>query len=135
VWIEKGIVKSVVLTPKLTNKYRSLKGSSNTRITDVGLSEHGLFVARKEDGAASVFKLNQNIIESIWDFADSVSGRTAAPRPFTETTPPQANSNKNTDSMYTGAVDKDGNPYVGRMYWSFTLQVRDLRPWVQLVCH
>ena len=135
VWIEKGIVKSVVLTPKLTNKYRSLKGSSNTRITDVGLSEHGLFVARKEDGAASVFKLNQNIIESIWDFADSVSGRTAAPRPFTETTPPQANSNKNTDSMYTGAVDKDGNPYVGRMYWSFTLQVRDLRSWVELVCH
>jgi hypothetical protein len=73
VWIEKGVVKSVALTPKLTSKPQSLKVSSNARITDVGLSEYGLFVVRKEDGSASVFKLNQNAIESIWDFADSVS--------------------------------------------------------------
>ena len=126
VWIEKGVVKSVALTQKLTSKPRSLKGTSSVRITDVGLSEHGLFLARKEDGTASVFKLNQNVIESIWDFADSVSGNTVMPQQFAEITTPKANSNKNADSMYTGGVDKDGNPYVGRMYWSFTLQVRDL---------
>lgn len=73
VWVEKGVVKSVTLTPKLANKPRSLKGYSAARIADVGLLEHGIFVARKEDGAASVFKLNRNAIESIWDFADSVS--------------------------------------------------------------
>jgi hypothetical protein len=123
VWVEKGVVKSVALTPKLTGKPRSLKVSPNARITDVGLSEYGLFVVRKEDGSASVFKLNQNVIESIWDFADSVSRCFVVPRPFAETTLPQASSNKNSDSMYTGAVDKEGNPYVGRMYWSFALQV------------
>ena len=128
-------MKSVALTPKLTSKPRSLKGSPSARITDIGLSEHGLFVARKEDGTASVFKLSQNVIESIWDFADSVSGRAPAPQPFTETSPPQANSNKNSDSMYAGAVDKEGNPYVGRMYWSFTLQVRDLAFLVEPICH
>ena len=128
-------MKSVALTPKLTNKPQSLKGSTNARIVDVGLSEYGLFVTRKEDGSASVFKLTQNTIESIWDFADSVSRYATTLRPFAETTVPQANSDKNSDSMYTGAVDKEGNPYVGRMYWSFTLQVRDLSSLVESVHH
>ena len=135
VWIEKGIVKSVALTPKLTSKPQSLKGSTNARIVDIGLSEYGLFVTRKEDGSASVFKLTQNTIEPIWDFADSVSLYATTLRPFAKTTMPQANSDKNSDSMYTGAIDKEGNPYVGRMYWSFTLQVRDLNSLVEFVYH
>ena len=73
VWIEKGVVKSVALTPKLANNPQGLKGSTSARIIDVGLSGHGLFVVRKEDGSASVFRLDQGAIESIWDFADSVS--------------------------------------------------------------
>jgi len=116
-------VKSVALTPKLANKPQSLKGSTNAKIVDVGLPEYGLFVVRKEDGSASVFRLNQNAIESVWDFADSVGCCIVVLQPFAEMAVPQANSNKNSDSMYTGAVDKEGNPYVGRMYWSFTLQV------------
>ena len=123
VWIEKGVVKSVALTPKLANKPQSLKGSTNAKIADVGLSEYGLFVVRKEDGSASVFRLNQNAIESIWDFADSVGYYVVVLQSFADVAVPQASSNKNSDSMYTGAVDKEGNPYVGRMYWSFTLQV------------
>jgi len=118
-------VKSVALTPKLTNKPQGLKGSTNARIVDVGLSEYGLFVVRKEDGSASVFKLNQNVIESIWDFADSVGCCIAPSQVLADEAVIQENSNKNSDSMYTGAVDKQGNPYVGRMYWSFTLQVCD----------
>jgi len=135
VWIEKGIVKSMALTPKLTNKPQSLRGSTNARIVDVGLSEYGLFVVRKEDGSASVFKLNQNAIDSIWDFADSVSCCTVPFQVLVDKAVLQANSSKNSDSMYTGAVDKQGNPYVGRMYWSFTLQVCDQNSWVELVCH
>ena len=121
-------MKSVALTPKLASKPQSLKGSTNARIVDVGLSEYGLFVVKKEDGSSSVFKLNQNAIESVWDFADSVSCRIISLQPFAETTVPQANSSKNSDSMYTGAVDKEGNPYVGRTYWSFALQVRGFSP-------
>ena len=87
VWIEKGVVKSLALTQKLTNKPRSLKNTPSARITDVGLSEHGLFLSRKDDGTASVFKLKQNAIESIWDFADSVSGCTITPQPSAKTLP------------------------------------------------
>ena len=128
-------MKSVALTPKLTNKPQSLKGSANAKIIDVGLSEYGLFVVRREDGSASVLKLNQNAIETIWDFADSVSCRIVLFQVPTNKVVPQANSNKNSDSMYTGAVDKQGNPYVGRMYWSSTLQVCDHNSWVEPVCH
>ena len=128
-------MKSVALTQKLTNKPQSLRGSTNARIVDVGLSEYGLFVVRKEDGSASVFKLNQNAIESIWDFADSVSYYIIVCRAFAEIAVPQANSNKISDSMYTGAVDKQGNPYIGRMYWSFTLQVCDRGSCVGFICH
>ena len=128
-------MKSVALTQKLTNKPQSLRGSTNARIVDVGLSEYGLFVVRKEDGSASVFKLNQNAIESIWDFADSVSCYIIAFQAFAEIPVLQANSNMISDSMYTGAVDKQGNPYIGRMYWSFTLQVRDRNSCVGLICH
>ena len=128
-------MKFVTLTPKLANKPQGLKGSTNARIIDVGLSGHGLFVVRKEDGSASVFRLDQGAIESIWDFADSVSWKIVTPQKFTEIAISQANSNKNSDSMYTGAVDKEGNPYVGRMYWSFALQVCDPNPWVRLDCH
>lgn len=131
IWIEKGVVKSMALTPGLGGKPQSLKGSSNAKIVDVGLSEYGLFVVRKEDGSASVFKLNQNVIESIWDFADSVSRHIDTPQAFAETAILQANSKKNSDSMYTGAVDKQGNPYIGRMYWSFTLQVCYHNSWAE----
>ena len=79
VWIEKGVVRSVALTPKLTSKPQSLKGSANTKILDVGLPEHGMFVVKREDGSASVFKLNKNTFEIIWDFADSVSFLTVVP--------------------------------------------------------
>lgn len=79
IWIEKGVVRSVALTPKLANKPQSLRGSSNTQILDVGLSEHGIFIVRKEDGSATVFKLNQNTLEPVWDFADSVSWHVVVP--------------------------------------------------------
>jgi len=81
-------VKSVALTPKLTRKPQSLKGSTNARIVDVGLLEYGLFVVRKEDGSASVLRLNQDAIESIWDFADSVSCSILAGQQFAETACP-----------------------------------------------
>ena len=89
VWIERGVVKSMALTQKLTNKPQSLRGSANTKILDVGLSEHGLFVVKREDGSASVFRLNQNNIELIWDFADSVSCRIVAPQSFAKTANPR----------------------------------------------
>ena len=72
-------MRSVALTPKLTSKPQSLKGSANTKILDVGLPEHGMFVVKREDGSASVFKLNKNTFEIIWDFADSVSFLTVVP--------------------------------------------------------
>ena len=89
VWVEKGVVKSIALTPKLAKKPQSLRGSTNTKILDVGLSEQGLFVVKREDGSASVFRLNQNTIELTWDFADLVSPQMVASGLFTEATAPR----------------------------------------------
>jgi len=36
----------------------------------------------------------------------------------------QATSKKFTESIYTGALDADGNTYVARVFWSHVIGVR-----------
>lgn len=36
----------------------------------------------------------------------------------------QAASEKVTPSIFAGGLDKDGYPYIARVYWSHALQVR-----------
>lgn len=38
----------------------------------------------------------------------------------------QASSKAYSASIYSGGVDKDGWPYVVRVYWSHVLKVRDI---------
>ena len=47
VWIEEGTVKSVALTPKFMNKPQGLRGSADTKVLVIGLSEYGLFVFKR----------------------------------------------------------------------------------------
>jgi ER membrane protein complex subunit 1 len=77
VWLDKGTVRSVDLTPQLDAKGSSTKGVTYKRVLDVGLAEHGQFVAIKEDGTGRVFKLERNeagegSIRGIWEFQKSV---------------------------------------------------------------
>jgi hypothetical protein len=73
IWLERGVVKYVSLTPKLGSKPSSIPGSDYEQILDVGLCDKGFFVARKTDGSSYVFKIEGNKAQQSWEFAGSVS--------------------------------------------------------------
>ena len=64
----------MALTPKLMNKPQSLRGSADTKVLVIGLSEYELFVVQKKDMSATVFMLDQNTIDEY----NVGSGRNAA---------------------------------------------------------
>ena len=74
IWLENGFIKSLVLTPKLSNKPSTVKGAGYAQILDVGLSDHGQLVATREDGASLVLKLEEDglSLTSTWEFKNSV---------------------------------------------------------------
>ncbi|KAI0686950.1 hypothetical protein BC835DRAFT_1408443 [Cytidiella melzeri] len=101
-WLEGGKIQSVGLTPELKEKPATVKGAAYEKLIDTGLSEHGMFVAIKDDGAGRVIKLNEDGtgLKVIWEYKDSVK------------------ADHYTGSMYSGGIDKDGHPYVARVFWS-----------------
>jgi hypothetical protein len=74
IWLENGLVKSLVLTPKLSNKPSTIEGAGYAQILDVGLSKYGQLVATREDGASRILKLDEDglSLASIWQFENSV---------------------------------------------------------------
>ncbi|TFK50623.1 DUF1620-domain-containing protein [Heliocybe sulcata] len=105
-WFERGAIRSMLLTPDLKDKPASTKEARYRRIIDVGLAtEHGIFVAIQGDGSSRVFKVDEDGpgVNAIWEFADS------------------ADSNHYAESIYSGGLDKDGYPYVARLFWSHAL--------------
>ncbi len=72
VWFEQGKIKSLELTPELKAKPAAVKGAVYKKIKDVGLSEHGQFVAIAEDGSGRVIKLTPEGLKVIWEYTDSV---------------------------------------------------------------
>lgn len=69
--------------------------SPYTDIQDVGLGNRGLFLARRADGTAEVIEVSAaGDMQSLWTFAE------IAP-----------------DAVYDGALDREGNAYVMRMYY------------------
>ena len=73
-WLQQGELTSFPLTPDLKQKPTSAKGSAYSQLLDVGLRDHGQFVAIKPDGSSSALKLNKEGpgFKVVWDFADSV---------------------------------------------------------------
>ncbi|KAI0073425.1 DUF1620-domain-containing protein [Panus rudis PR-1116 ss-1] len=104
-WLEQGRIHSVALDSQLHSakaiKPTVNKGSTYLRLQDVGIRDEGLFVGIKDDGSARVVKLTEDgSLKSIWEFSDS------------------ATSPKYTESIFTGGRDKDGYPYIARVFWS-----------------
>lgn len=74
-WIESNQINSVKLTPELKEKPTAVKGSAYRELVDLGLNDHGLLVAVKDDGSGLLVKLNDEgtALKIIWEFADSAS--------------------------------------------------------------
>ncbi|KAJ3478666.1 hypothetical protein NLI96_g9601 [Meripilus lineatus] len=105
VWLSQGLINSVALSPTLSEKPTKIKGSVYKGIVNVGLGEHGHFVGIKEDGSGRVVKLtSKGALKVIWEFNDS------------------ATSDSYTSSIYSGGLDRDGLPYISRVFWSHLLK-------------
>jgi hypothetical protein len=107
-WLESNSLRSFALNPDLTGKPGGFKGITYKELVDVGLGEeYGMFVAVQGDGSGKVVKLSaekEGGVKGIWEFAES------------------ANSPKYTPAIYAGGLDKDGYPYVSRVYWSHVVK-------------
>ncbi|KAI9435607.1 DUF1620-domain-containing protein [Lactarius indigo] len=103
VWLEAGTIHSIALVPDLTEKPTSVMGSAYTRIVDVGLQSKGHFVALTTNDTGRVLKLDVDKLKVIWEFTDS------------------GKSGRHADSLYIGGLDRDGSPYIGRVFWSFVV--------------
>ncbi|KZT08987.1 DUF1620-domain-containing protein [Laetiporus sulphureus 93-53] len=105
IWLEAGVIKSLSFMPELKEKPRDMSRTLYKSIKEIALSAHGLFIAIKETESASIIRLDKKGLQEIWEFTDS------------------SPSKEYTDSQYTGGLDKNGRPYVARVYWSHTLKV------------
>jgi hypothetical protein len=103
VYLTDATISSVPLTdaPKELKSPTVIKYFDCSKLLDVGLNEHGMLVAVKSDGTARALKLDEAGLRSVWEFRDSAS------------------SPRHADSLYPGGVDKEGRPYIARVFWSF----------------
>lgn len=73
-WVEKGYLKRLSLKNR---KVTTLEGGkyASGKLNDIGLGEHGMFVALKEDESAVVFRVTDAVGQDpklVWTFLDSV---------------------------------------------------------------
>ena len=120
-WIENGTIKRLSL---LTRKVNGFGGRNFARLVDVGLGENGVFVAQHIDETAVVFQASaEQDPRQIWAFADSVRifWCLAITGPLKAAL--QARSDKQSPSLYSGGIDKEGRPYVSRIFYAFAAKV------------
>lgn len=103
VWLEASTIRSLELASNLKAKPTSVSGSAYSRIVDISLQSKGHFVAQTTNGTSRILRLEVDKLKAIWEFPDS------------------AKSGRHADSFYIGGVDRDGFPYIGRIFWSFEL--------------
>ena len=108
-WLEQNTIKYFSLSPSLSGKPSTYKDSSYFKLTDIGLNNNGYLVATQIDQNDQALKLVGNTLQLAWNFEGS------------------APSEKNAASMYAGGFDKEGRPYIGRLYWSNWIEVSNER--------
>lgn len=75
VWIEHDTLKFIPLSPKLSDKPKSIKDGVYKSILNVGLNERGHFVGILSDGSARALRLNadgKSGMQMLWEFSESV---------------------------------------------------------------
>lgn len=120
VWLQGGVVWTLLLDGASREEPQILgeTDSDFRRVLDVGLLEHGVFVAQRDDGSAVVLGLVRGQLDKLWDFPDVVS-RSSLLVLHTLT-----RFFKSPDALFTGALDQHGQAHVARLSYSDTLQVR-----------
>lgn len=103
-------MRSFPLDPGLTGKVGAFKGVKYDSIVSVGLDAEGYFVTIKEDGSGTLVRSTgkKEGITAAWEWADSKTQQYYTP------------------STYSGGFDKDGNPYISRVFWSHVYRVRSI---------
>ncbi|KLO18736.1 DUF1620-domain-containing protein [Schizopora paradoxa] len=119
VWLEKGSMRHIMLTPQLNEKSLVIKGVTYKSILNIGLNERGYFVALKDDGAARVMRIDAEgtRVNPAFEFPESES------------------SDRYSDSLYAGGLDKDGIPHIGRVYWTHVFQTAGAQIFSPLSAH
>ncbi|KDN38529.1 hypothetical protein RSAG8_09418, partial [Rhizoctonia solani AG-8 WAC10335] len=104
VWFEKqtGTLYSVVLDGQALSPTQASTKIKFAKVHDVQLEEHGLFVAETKDELPYVFGMHSTGLKQEWDFDDSAVSRSETP------------------SLFSGSVDREGNPYIARVFWSLS---------------
>lgn len=74
-WLEDGYIKSVVLTPEVKSKPRTIRDDAYKEIKDVGIADAGIVVALKQDETSHVIRIDKATqgVQKVWEFANSVS--------------------------------------------------------------
>ncbi|KZT37697.1 DUF1620-domain-containing protein [Sistotremastrum suecicum HHB10207 ss-3] len=103
-WVENSQINTLVLEPELLNVKANIVRGAYAGTHNIGRHYQGVFVAQEEDGTAHVLALKPDgSVEHRWEFSGSAHDRSASP------------------SIFTGGLDKEGNVYVSRTYWSFAI--------------
>lgn len=125
-WLEQGTLRHLALTPVLKEKPRLLKGLGFAQIVDIGLNGCGHAVIARNDGSSFVIKIDEEsgYPKSVWEYKDSV--RLLQLLLYAADLAPKAKSDANADSIYAGAIDALGQPYVTRVFWSHQMKVRSI---------
>ncbi|QRW10303.1 endoplasmic reticulum membrane protein [Ceratobasidium sp. AG-Ba] len=97
-----GTLRSVTLDTPDEFQYRFLSTNvSFTEVHEVGLSDHGLFIADTHGGPSWVIGMESSGLKQVWEFSD-VSPASKAETP----------------SSFSGGTDREGHPYIARLFWS-----------------
>ncbi|CAE6393262.1 unnamed protein product [Rhizoctonia solani] len=102
VWFEKhtGTLYSAVLDGNIISPEQAPTKMRFAKVHDVQLEEHGLFVAETKDDLPYVFGMYSSGLKQEWDFDDSAVSKSETP------------------SLFSGSVDREGNAYIARVFWS-----------------
>ncbi len=110
-WIQDGKIDYITLDSKLSKAKSSphkVDGSFKA-VHSFGRHYNGLFVATKSDGSGAILRLlDTGSISIAWEFGTNNDPYSASP------------------SIYSGGFDKDGNAYITRLYWSFSIQLASM---------
>ncbi|KAF8577387.1 DUF1620-domain-containing protein [Ramaria rubella] len=109
-WLEDGYIRTASLNTELKIKPKILRDDIYKELKDVGIADAGIVVALKRDGTSHVLRVVQETnVKKVWEFANSAA------------------SSDQSEATHAGGIDKTGQPYVARSYWSYLMRSSSLQ--------